>query len=349
MYQAQLRHNDPVITAYTHDSGCEGITLEGFDIAHSGDGAGALVVHIDGDGAELVSRITLRNNVLHDSYDNDILKINNGIVAVTVERNVFYNQTGSDEHIDINSARDIVVQDNVFFNDFAGSGRVNGNDTSSYIVVKDSNGSSDVYTGSHQITIRRNIFLNWEGDGGTNFLLLGEDGNPFHEAYDVLVENNMMLGNAPNAMRSSFGIKGGRDVVFRNNTIAGDLPSMAFAMRFNTEGDNPANDNIQLLNNIWSDPTGTMGAADGGDANDFSDTSPDQTTSFELDHNLYFNGGQSLPEDDGELINPSDDAAGVQGDPLLGDQGALVVPRWDAGQGQFAEGSATTASAGPHW
>ena len=37
--------------------------------------------------------------------------------------NVFYNQSGSDEHIDINSVTDVLVQDNVFFNDFAGSGR----------------------------------------------------------------------------------------------------------------------------------------------------------------------------------------------------------------------------------
>ena len=45
------------------------------------------------------------------------------------ERNIFYNQTGSDEHIDINSVEDVVVRDNVFFNDFEGSGRGNGNDT----------------------------------------------------------------------------------------------------------------------------------------------------------------------------------------------------------------------------
>jgi hypothetical protein len=30
-------------------------------------------------------------------------------------------------------------RDNIFMNDFAGSGRTNGNDTSSFIVIKDSN------------------------------------------------------------------------------------------------------------------------------------------------------------------------------------------------------------------
>ena len=41
-YQARLRHDATVMTFYAHPSGCEGITLEGFDIAHSGPGAGAL-------------------------------------------------------------------------------------------------------------------------------------------------------------------------------------------------------------------------------------------------------------------------------------------------------------------
>jgi len=344
-YQARLRHTDTVVTAYTNPSGVAGITLEGLDIAHSGPGAGALVVHLDGDGNEAVTGITLRNNVLHDSYNNDILKINNGIAGITVERNLFFNQSGADEHIDINSARDILVQDNIFMNDFAASGRSNDSDTSSYIVVKDSNGDTDIYTGSHQIIIRRNIFLNYQGSTGTGFLLLGEDGKPFHESYQVLIENNLMLGNADNLMRAPFGVKGGRDVVFRSNTVVGDMPARAFAMRLNTEGANPPNDNISFYDNIWSDPTGTMGAIDPNDTNDFSDTDPAQTTSFALDHNLYFNGGAAIPEDAAELINPSDDANSVVGDPKLGDQAGLVAPHFDSTAGSFADGSATICEA----
>ncbi len=345
LYQAQLRNNENVITAYTHPSGVEGITLEGFDMAHDGPGAGALVVHIDGDGSEAVTGITLRNNVLHDSYNNDILKINNGIAGITVERNLFYNQTGQDEHIDINSARDIVVQDNIFLNDFAASGRTNGNDTSSYVVVKDSNEDGDIYTGSRQIVFRRNIFLNWEGTTGNGFLLLGEDGKSFHEAYDILIENNLMLGNAANQMRAPFGIKGGRDVIFRSNTIVGDMPGRAFAMRLNTEGDNPPNENISFFNNLWSDPSGTMGALDQNDGNDFSDTDPADTTSFVIDNNLYDNGSEPVPDDPAELINPSDDSHSIMGDPLLGDQTGLVVPTWDSGVGAFTDGSATICEA----
>lgn len=337
-YRALLRHNSTVITAYDHPNGVDGITLEGFDMAHDGAGAGALVVHADGNGSNAVTRITLRNNILHDSFNNDVLKINNTIRDILVEGNLFFNQSGSDEHIDINSAQDVVVQDNIFLNDFAASGRVDPENTSGFIVIKDSNGDSDPYVGSRNITVRRNIFLNWEGSTGSNFLLLGEDALPIYEARDILVENNLMLGNSSNVMRAAFGVKGGRDIIFRHNTVAGDLPSLAFAMRLNTEGQNPANDAIDFHNNIWSDPTGTMGESFGG-SNDFSDTPMGETLAFTLDHNVYWNGGSAVPEDAGELVNPSDDSNAVFGDPQLGGQSGLIVPHWNSNTATFADGS----------
>ncbi len=344
-YKARLRHDGTVITAYQHGSGVKGIRLEGFDIAHSSPGSAALVVHIDGGGDKSVTNITLYNNILHDSYNNDILKINNATAHILVEGNMFYNQTGSDEHIDLNSVEDVVVQDNIFFNDFSGSGRSNSNTTSSFIVIKDSNGASDMYTGSRDVTLRRNIFFNWEGSTGSNFILIGEDGQPFYEGFNILVENNLLLGNSQNVMRAPFGVKGGRDIVFRNNSISGNLPSLAFAMRLNNEGSNPANSNIQFYNNIWSDPTGTMGAENSTRPNDFSDTPVGETASFTLDHNLYWNGGTALPYDAGETINTTDDPYTTLTDPKLTEPVSPVIPRWNEGPGKFADNSTSIRQA----
>ncbi len=344
-YQARLRNSGTVITAYADARGVSGITIEGFDIAHSGSGAAALVVHIDGAGNNAVNNIALKNNILHDSYNNDLLKINNSCTNILVKGNMFYNQSGSDEHIDINSVSDVTVEDNIFFNDFEGSGRTNRNNTSSYIVIKDSNGTGDLFTGSRNITVRRNIFLNWQGSTGTNFILAGEDGNAFYEAFDVVVENNLLLGNSGNVMRAPFGVKGCRDITFRNNTVSGDLPSLAYGMRLNREGSNLANKNIRFYNTVWADQTGTMGAENPSRPNDFSDTPPADTLSFVLANNLYWNGGAVIPEDPAELVNPSDDPSRLVTDPRLPVPAFIPLPRWIPVNSRFADGSSTVRQA----
>lgn len=332
-YMAKLRNNDRVLTFYSNSSGCEGITLEGFDIAHNSASSSPIVVHIEGGGNGSVSRITLRNNILHDSFNNDIIKLNNSAIDVTIERNIFYNQGASDEHIDINSVENITVQDNVFFNDFVGSGRANDAVSASFIVIKDSNSDVDLFTGSRNINVRRNVFLNWQGSIGAGFLLIGEDGMSYAEAFDVLVENNLFLGNSSDSMRAPFGIKGGRDITFQSNTTVGDLPSNAFAVRINREGSNIAASNVNFYNNIWSDGTGTM--------NDFSDTLSGDVASFVLSNNLYWNGGNAIPNDLSDQVNYLDDASSVSGDPGFQSQGGVVIPRWLDNTQEFADGSSS--------
>ncbi|TAH39041.1 MAG: hypothetical protein EYC71_14765 [Gammaproteobacteria bacterium] len=334
-YQARLRAHEAVLTIYD-DNEIQGINIEGFDIAHDGAGAGGLVVQVQDGGAD-THRITFRDNILHDSYNNDILKINNGASDITVSGNLFYNQNGSDEHIDINSVDGVLVEDNVFFNDFAASGRPVGNDTSSYVVVKDSNGGSDEYLGARNVTIRRNVFLNWQGSSGSNFVLLGEDGTANHEAFDCLVENNLMLGNSANTMRAAFGVKGSRDSVFRANTVVGNLPSLAFAMRLNREGSNPVVSNIDFHNNLWSDPTGSM--------EDFSDTPPADSQNIELRRNGYWNGGNALPVDSGEAIRIANDSEAVTGNPQLPDSSTPDTPVWNPALAQFDGGYTTIRAA----
>lgn len=337
-YRARLRHNATVLTVYNDVTGVGGIRIEGFDIAHSGAGAGAIVVHVQAMGAAAPAQdIVLADNILHDSYNNDVLKINNGARRIQVLGNVFYNQGSSDEHIDINSVDDVLVQGNVLFNDFAASGRPVSTDSSSFIVIKDSNGNDDGLVGARNVRVRGNVFLNWQGSSGSNFVLCGEDGHPYFEAYDVLVENNLFLGNGSASIRAPFGVKGCRDVLFRANTISGNHPGTAFAMRLNTEGSNPANHDIRFHNNIWSDPSGTMSR--------FSTTPAGQTTSHVLDRNLYWNGGQALPNHAAELVNIGNDARRITADPALADPAPVAMPFWVEASQQFNGGHARIADA----
>lgn len=337
-YQARLRAAEAVLTIYNDNADIAGITIEGFDIAHTGAGAAALVVQIqDGFGTE-TSRITLRNNILHDSFNNDILKINNGASNIRVIGNLFYNQQGSDEHIDINSVDDVIVEGNVFFNDFAASGRSNNNDTASFVVVKDSNGTDDEYLGARNVILRRNVFLNWQGSVGNGFILFGEDGTANFEAYDCLVENNLLIGNAANSQRSPLGVKGSRDITFRHNTVLGDLPANAYATRINRELDNPAIEQIRFVHNVFADSAGTM--------NDFSDTLPADLSTVRpslLLRNAYWNNGAALPNDNTDVLNITGDATRITANPLLPATTTVTTPHWIPAQNQFNGGQTTIA------
>lgn len=349
--QVTVRSETPYAAKLRHDSGAvvtsfygRNITLEGFDIAHAPGNIGALVIQVqdllgtfngsNGGTDPVVSGIVFRNNIIHDSTNNDLLKINNGAEDVLVEGNMFFNQFGSDEHMDVNSVIGVVIQDNVFFNTV-------DNDTSSFIVVKDS-GTGDTVVGSRDITIRRNVFLNWYGSSGHSFVRFGEDGTLNFEAQDGLVENNLMIGNRADLMRTPFTVQGSKNLVFRNNTLTGDMPSRTFAGRLIAVGDNPANENLGFFNNIYSDPGGSMGS-EAFNGVDLFDSPVGQTANATLDNNLYWNGGNAIPEDAGQFLQFSDDVNALTGDPALGAQGALVVPHWDGGA--FADGSTSIREA----
>ena len=220
----------------------------------------------------------------------------------------------------------------MFGNDFEGSGRANPNSTHPFIVIKNS-GSTPV---TRNVTVRRNVFLNWQGASDQGFLLLGEDGQPFHEAEDVLVENNLFLGNAPNPVAAAFTIKGAKNVTFRSNTVTGNLPvnGWCYAVWLGREGANPPNENVFFHNNVWSDPTGSMER--------FSLGSPENTVNAVLLGNLYYNGGNPIPVDPVRLLNVTDDPEATVADPgLETDQEDLVPPRWYPAAGAFTGGLAS--------
>lgn len=307
--------------------GARNVTFEGMEFRHSDPDASVYVIQVSRKDENWSEHITFRNNLFHDSYNNDLMKIHNGSRYIIVEGNVFYNQGPNEQHLDVNSVTDVFVQDNIFFNDFAGSGRVAPGDTKHFIMIKDSNESEDGLLGAQRIHVRRNIFLNWQG-GNETMIKAGNDGKPYHEAIDVLVENNLIIGNSPTPVSAALGVRGAKNVTYAHNTIVGDLPAKVHAMRVNITDLNPKNENIHFLNNIWSDPTGTMGVAEQGDSPEFSDGEPSQTINMILDNNLYWNDGEPIPP--GEVLSPlEDDANLLVADPLLRkDQANVVLPRW---------------------
>jgi hypothetical protein len=335
-YHAKLTNNKRVLALIKNATN---ITIEGFEITHNSAQAKPLVVHIDGWGQKNLKHITLRNNIIHDSYNNDLLKINYGAEDITIECNMFYNQGDSDEHIDINSVANVTVRDNVFFNDFQKSNRKITKKSSSFIVIKDSNNNDDRFHGSENITIKRNVFFNWQGSHGQGFILVGEDGKPYYEAHNINIYNNLMLGNSPISMRSPFMVKGAKDINFFNNTISGDLPSNAYAVRITQEQKNKKPTNINLYNNIWSDPTGTMGQGAYQDNSDFSDTLLYQLNNYTLNNNLYWNNGLDLPYSIFDKINPVTDKNKIINNPQLGDNKQLVTPVWSPTKNAFDDAS----------
>jgi len=336
-YAARLRHDaGAALIVFTGRN----LVIEGFDIAHAPGNTTGLVVQVqdllgrvngsDGGTDAVVSDIVFRDNIIHSSTNNDLLKINNGAERIRVEGNLFFNQQGSDEHIDINSVTNVEVLDNVFLNTAERPA------TSSFVVIKDSNGLSDTVLGARRITVRRNIFLNWYGNSGQGFLRVGEDGTENFEARDVLIENNLMLGNSGDLMRAPLTVQGSRDVVFRNNTIHGDLPARSYAGRLIAGTNNPRNENLVFVNNIYADPTGTMGS-EAFNGVDLFDAPANQTLSARLDNNLYFNGPNAVPVDAGQFLDLLDDARALIADPALPSLAGLVPPVWNGNR--FADGS----------
>lgn len=304
-YAARLRHDDAQALSIWD---AQNVVVTGFDIAKDKYPTSApLLVQI-----ARSSTIALIDNIIHDSNNNDVLKINESPRDILIANNVFANQEGSaGQHIDVNGATDVTIRDNIFFNDTT---MPDGTQTHGYVVIKNSGSTPE----SRRIRVTSNTFYNYQGNTGSNYVLIGEDGQPFHEAQDVVIENNLMIGNSNVRMRAPFGAKGARDVIFRNNTIVGDLPSSAFAMRLNRENQNPRNRDIFFANNVWADPFGTMG--------NFSDGSVKESVNVRLDNNVYWNGGAVVPL--GQSYSYVDDQRALIADPKLGVDSVSVLPTW---------------------
>jgi hypothetical protein len=296
-------------------TGARNVTLAGFEVTRGGAGpAGAPLVRIGGAGSPTLE-IQLRDMVIHDGRSDDLVRVGPEARQVLVESSVLYNPGRGGSHLRVTGAEGLQVAGNIFFNAFAAD-QPERTSAGSFLVLSRAGAGA---AASRDVSVDRNIFLDWQGIAGGHFVTVG-GGAGFPAAEQVLIESNLFAGNSPQPMAAPLGLDGARSLTFRANTVAGDLPAAAYAVQLQRAAGAPANQDVRYFNNVWSDPTGTMA--------DFSDGARSTVTGLQTQNNLYWNGGAPIPED-GEALSVRADAAAVIGDPLLPDQAGLVPPVWD--------------------
>lgn len=311
------------------------ITFEGFEFGSTGL---ASVIKLDGGRTtnQNIHHVVFRNNIIRDPGSNDGVKVNAGANNITFERNIIYNN--NDDNMDLNSVADVFVHDNIFFAE---------NGDRNLLVIKDSTpiGDPDFYEGTKNVSIKRNIFLNYKGGNNSAMIYLGEDGDKdVHVVENAIIENNLFIGNGDlTGLAAPIAMRGVRDITIRNNTFNGQYSNtrswafLAWAItgaggRFNTE-------DLYIYNNVWTNNE-NIGVAR------FSLSDDVDVGDFLIDHNLYWNNGSSIPQSDQGVINYTEDANRVEQDPRLPDvPSTIALPTWNSSQGSFADGSRTVCEA----
>lgn len=283
--------------------------------------------------------VTLRDNIIFGNNApgrcNELLKINRGSATayprdILVQGNVFYEPApaGGSDLIDSVRPGEIEIVDNIFFS------HPSANQSHSFITLKRQVNDATLTPSSPRYVVARNVFLSWGGATDQAFVQFGEDGVDEHEITDALVENNLIIGNSTADQAAPFQFKGAQQITVRANTVVGDLPGGSYGFRIGTEGSNPPCAGFDIRNNIWSDPTGTMGTRLINTYGDVDDAS------IILDNNLYYNGGSALPT--GGDVTIDSDVDRIEGDPELEtDQSDVVLPRWDDTNHAFPSGTTT--------
>lgn len=281
-------------TAAIDIDGARNVVLDGFVIRHVRGGED-MVVSISGSGRTFAENITLRNSIVHDSYDNDLVKVNHAVRDVLIENTISYNPGPGEHHYDLNGVEDVVLRNNIMFNDYEGSGRAQP-EGKMFVIIKDSNSTGLDLGGSKRITLDGNVFIGWAVGGAEEAMVkAGNDGKAHREAIDIVFENNLFVSNGPDDAWAVFGAAGVRNLTIRNNTV-NHVPGEYVGYRLEVKGDNQPNESVTICNNVW--------AAEGME--DFAKvTGP--ISGLREHHNLYWNGGDRVPDfqtSDGSVRNP---------------------------------------------
>lgn len=314
------------------------LTITGLEITRppGDDTPDSLVLLTDRLGAPS-RRVNLRSNILHDSRRGHLVEVQSATQDVRVESNVLYNPGNGRSHVVLDGADGALVRENVLFDDYVAAGR-HGDASASFVVVSNRGGSrgrGDRLL-SREVIVDRNIFLGWQGVQDGHFVRLGGSGVGHHEVDGVRLESNLFLGNSRAPLAAPLGIHGAVHVAVRANTITGNLPAMAFVAEMDRRGAGLGNEDIGLYNNLFSDPTGSMGGLSAGD--------PANNVLVIALNNLYWNGGRPVPDGSGVIAVHADPAAVVD-NPLLPSQTNVTAPRWDPLARSFAGGHTTFRAA----
>jgi len=330
-YAARFRSMPESNRAF-HCYGGSNVSFRGLEFFGSGGRRSEYVMHIS---KKDTHRLTFENCIIHDSYENDLVKINDRAHHITFRRCLLYNvPRGGDELFDINVVTDVVIEDCILTSDMEGRGRTNENRTHPYIVIKNSSKRPDNAGVCRRITVRRNVFCNWQGGADQSYLLVGEDAKDFWEAQDVLIENNLFLFNTANPSNGAVTLKCRvRNITIRANTVCGTVYGWtAYALRCSEEKRKLALENLYIYNNIFTDPAGKMPRL-------FSGKRDFVRKDLILRSNLFWNGGKPFRTYGRTLLKvPADDPAAVVADPRLPDPSKMTIPRWDAAKREFASG-----------
>ena len=332
-YAARFRSRPESNRAF-HCYGGSNVTFRGLEFFGSGGTRSEYVMHIS---RKDTHHLTFENCIIHDSYENDLVKVNDRAHHITFRGCLLYNvPRGGDELFDINVVTDVVIEDCILTSDMEGSGRKNENRTHPFIVIKNSSKSPANKGICRRITVRRNVFCNWQGRADQSYLLVGEDAKDFWEAQDVLIENNLFLFNTTNPSNGAVTLKCRvRNITIRANTVCGTVYGWtAYALRCSEEKKRQALEDLYIYNNIFTDPAGKMPRL-------FSGKREFIRKDLDLRNNLYWNGGKAFRTYERTLLKvPDDDPAAVVADPLLRNPSKMTIPRWDAAKRTFASGKA---------
>lgn len=292
---------------------------------------------------ESASNIVLRNSILWgndaDNTCNEILKINRGSLTayprnIHIRGNILYGRpnSGGTDLLDSVRPGELDVYENIFFDQ-------NVTSAHSFITIKRQAPGNLAPGGTpreDRFKIYRNVFLNWSGAGDQAFIQLGEDAPDTPQITNALIENNLFIGNSSTTIVAPFQFKDVQHIKVRANTVTGNLPCGAYGFRIGNEIAASSPDKyIDIRNNIFSDPTGTMGSR-------FMITYPTSLnlSTITLDHNMYWNGGNALPSSGS--VPPSEDLNRIVVDPLLQtDQSGVVLPIYNETIDLFPSGETT--------